>query len=105
MIDGYQEQLQKFMDIWETSVRNNSTKQFGDDHLVKSLREEPKGRKYSKITDGSCVCCFVEKSTGDIFKPAGWKAPAKHVRGNIFSKDTGMEAVQGSFVYSVRYLK
>lgn len=29
------------------------------------------------------VYCFVEKATGDIYKAASWKAPAKGVRGNV----------------------
>ena len=51
------------------------------------------GKKYLKIiqqdfdtyndineyTNGS-VHAFVDKQTGEIYKPAGWKAPAKHVR-------------------------
>ena len=39
------------------------------------------GRKYHKILDrkGS-VHAFVNKQTGEVFKPASWNAPAKHVR-------------------------
>ena len=39
------------------------------------------GRKYHKILDrkGS-VHAFVNKQTGEVFKPASWKSPAKHVR-------------------------
>ena len=51
------------------------------------------GKKYLKIItqefdtyndineyrDGS-VHAFVDKQTGQIYKPAGWRAPAKHVR-------------------------
>jgi hypothetical protein len=29
------------------------------------------------------IHAFVDKETGDIYKPAGWKAPAKGSRGNI----------------------
>jgi hypothetical protein len=32
---------------------------------------------------GTCVHCFVEIATGDIYKAAGWNAPAKGVRGNL----------------------
>ena len=38
------------------------------------------------------IHCFVEKSTGDIFKPAGYKAPYTKgkncVRGNIYNAST-----------------
>ena len=51
------------------------------------------GRKYIKIIqqdydtfqdrneyrDGS-VHAFVDRNTGEVYKPAGWKSPAKHVR-------------------------
>tara|TARA_Y100000310_G_scaffold320893_1_gene377809 strand:- start:1025 stop:1219 length:195 start_codon:yes stop_codon:yes gene_type:complete len=30
---------------------------------------------------------FVDKSNGDILKPAGWSKPAKNNRGNIFDED------------------
>ena len=33
--------------------------------------------------DHASAYCFVDIATGDILKPAGWKAPAKHARGNI----------------------
>ena len=32
---------------------------------------------------GTSVHCFVEIATGDIYKAAGWNAPAKGVRGNL----------------------
>jgi hypothetical protein len=42
------------------------------------------GRKYHKIVmnDGSqrSVHCFVDKKTGEVYKSASWKAPAKGVR-------------------------
>ena len=54
------------------------------------------GRQYYKIIqqdydtfqdrneyrDGS-VHAFVEKTTGDVYKPAGWAKPAQHVRYNL----------------------
>ncbi len=45
------------------------------------------GRKYKRIVTEShsqkSVWGFIEVETGDIYKAAGWKGPAKHVRGNI----------------------
>lgn len=50
------------------------------------------GRKYYKLASvrgGSrSVWCFVDKTTGDIYKPASWKIPAKHARGNIQDRTT-----------------
>ena len=38
-----------------------------------------KSRNYWKYADGS-VHAFVDKKTGQVYKPASWQAPAKHVR-------------------------
>lgn len=39
---------------------------------------------------------------GDVLKPASWKAPAKHARGNIFNADNGLSSCDS---YGPRYLK
>ena len=55
---------------------------------------DPRGKKYARIVkDGESVWGFVEIATGDIFKAAGWKAPAKHARGNIETATYGKEYV------------
>ena len=46
------------------------------------------GRKYHKVImeteSGSCsVHAFVDKKTGEVYKPASWKAHAKIVRFNL----------------------
>ena len=39
------------------------------------------GRKYIKvIQDNSSVHAFIDRKTGEVYKPAGWKSPAKIVR-------------------------
>ena len=55
------------------------------------------GRKFIKIIRDNSVWGFVAKSdgvhkgvpmiTGDVLKAAGWSAPAKHTRGNIFDNN------------------
>lgn len=52
------------------------------------------GKKYTKVIQGSSVWGFIANGdgvlkgipykTGDVFKAAGWAAPAKWARGNIF---------------------
>ncbi len=64
------------------------------------------GRKYTKIThtvgDGRSVYCFINNTNGDVYKPAGWKAPELNVaRGNILGEDM----LKGCGVYGVDYLK
>ena len=47
------------------------------------------GRKYLKIVmdarGSKSVHAFIDKKTGEVYKPASWKAPAKHVRFNLLS--------------------
>ena len=39
------------------------------------------GRKYHKIVEkNGGVHCFVNKKTGEVFKPASYASPAPHVR-------------------------
>jgi hypothetical protein len=61
--------------------------------LVKKWLAEP-GKRYIKISSGyleddgeisqRSVDAFIDKATGDVYKPASWKAPAKGVRFNLF---------------------
>ena len=84
-------------------------------HMDKVTFEACGGRKYIKVKyftdrinteyhdDGTTtktlvhdkrgsIHCFVESTTGDIYKPAGWKAPytkgKNAVRGNIYDAST-----------------
>ena len=64
------------------------------DEFNKGVHVKP-GRKFDKVVTGTSVWGFVAKTNGklkgipyfvgDVFKAAGWRAPAKHVRGSIFS--------------------
>ena len=48
--------------------------------IVQQELETWSGSKYyGKYRDGS-VNAFVDKETGEVYKPAGWAKPAKHVR-------------------------
>lgn len=40
------------------------------------------GRKYDKVVSGGAVYCFVDKE-GNIYKAAGWAAPARGVRATL----------------------
>ena len=105
MIEGFEEKLEVFLKEWQEDTHKSWMVQFGNEKFFKPL-EVKKGRRYSKIVSDNRVCAFVDMNNGDVYKPAGWKAPAKHVRGNIFSPKNGMEAVMnGSSVYCVRYLR
>ena len=49
-------------------------------HCVTYTFEIQTGRKYHKIIADNSVHAFVDKNTGEVYKPASWRAPAKHVR-------------------------
>jgi len=51
------------------------------------------GRRYIKLLDDTSVFAFVDRTNGDVLKPASYKAPAKHARGNIFLSDNGLDLV------------
>ena len=55
------------------------------------LRPDSRGRIY----------CFVDKTNGDILKPASWKAPAKHARGNVHDENPVARCTH----YGPEYLK
>jgi hypothetical protein len=62
----------------------------------KPVLEVKTGSRYTKLirrdTVGSsaCVFAFVDNTNGDVLKPASFKAPAKHARGNIFDEANGL---------------
>lgn len=54
------------------------------------------------LGSGRSVHSFINKETGDIFKPASWGTPAKGARGNIFDEDGGRKALT---THGVVYLR
>ena len=55
--------------------------------------------------DKGSIHCFVEKTTGDIYKPAGWKTPYTKgnncVRGNIYDSSTFEKTdLHGGWLYA-----
>ena len=48
--------------------------------IVQQEFETWEGSKYYNQYRDASVHAFVDKKTGQIFKPAGWSKPAKHVR-------------------------
>ena len=80
----------------------NPSKTYKPDGLVLSVKP---GRKFDKIISDNPVWGFVAKKdgvlkgipyfTGDVFKAAGWSAPAKHVRGSIFDGSVSWYAWTG----------
>ena len=77
----YQEQLEK--------IENGTENLYKFDYQVGKKYIKVFNLQYSEANDyynrpagyrqGS-VTAFIDKSTGQVYKPASWKAPAKHVR-------------------------
>jgi len=80
-------------------IYNEYHKQNGFSDSNKNEYFYSKGRRYLKVMylmGGSArsVHSFVDMKQGatygDVLKPAGWSAPAKGARGNIFDKYNGL---------------
>ena len=76
------------MDESTLKVKKESSKKFKEGLTLSH------GRKYIKVMENNRVWGFIAVTDGvlkgipyrfgDVFKAAGWRAPAKHVRGSIF---------------------
>ena len=89
---GYKDNIVKDYVNWCGSAGISDIGQFG-------VEFEP-GSKYVKVVKISSggsrsVHSFVEKETGNIWKAASWKAPAKNfARGNVFDAGTYLNRLQ-----------
>ena len=101
--------LDGFLEKWKATIDKWYIAQYPS--LTPPNLKFKKGKKYIKITkvEGSTrtnsgsVEAFINMLTGDIYKSASCSAPAKHARGNLFSDDNGMEAID--LAGYVRYLR
>ena len=65
-------------------------------HASDTVFDVVEGRKYWKImmiNNQESVHAFIDKKTGDVFKPAGWRGPAKHVRYNLLEENSYNECL------------
>ena len=81
----------KYIKVKSFTTNINTNHETGE----KTLREDMNGS----------IHCFVEKSTGDIFKPAGYKAPYTKgnnaVRGNIYDTSSFQKTdMHGGWLYA-----
>jgi hypothetical protein len=94
--DGYEEKLKKFVagvkEIIEAYGRQQNFKSLMNVNI--KINE---GKVYDKITsteDGDSankIYCFINRSNGDILKPATFKVPARGPRGNLFDGSNGLK--------------
>ena len=80
--------VKQFQKNWHTNYNDDGTK-----------------TKYLVGGDSGAIHCFVEKQTGNIFKPAGYKTPYTKgnnaVRGNIYDSSTFEKTdLHGGWLYA-----
>jgi len=87
------------------AIVDENMEKMGYAPLQKTNLEIAGGRKYIKIiahhmiqneggeyvkSGGGSAWAFIDTTNGDVLKPASWKAPAKHARGNLFDANKGL---------------
>lgn len=94
------ERLDEFVVALQAKITDHRKKNFPN--LPIPIISVENGVKNVRIVrdDGSqrSVHCFIQKDNGDILKAAGWKAPAKHARGNIY-----VDLLKGVTEYGAEY--
>ena len=93
----YDSSVNDLLENIKVSYNKWTTWEKGKVDFANGLSVKP-GRKFDKVMNGSSVWGFIAKTdgvlkgvpyfVGDVFKAASWRAPAKHVRGSIFSSET-----------------
>ena len=110
MDNNYAEAFEAAFKTFMEGVANISNTYYGEQYpnLEPSTFAFKPGRKYAKVMvttqpgGATSVHCFVDRTNGDVLKPAGWNAPAKHARGNIFDDNNGLGSMGP---YGPAYLK
>ena len=92
---NYNEAVNNLLENIKTDYAKWTTWEEGIERFNNGIRTED-GRKYTKVIQGNSVWGFIAKADGvvkglpckkgDVFKPAGWRGPARYTRGNIFDK-------------------
>ena len=110
--------MQEQIDLWLNALTEKSNADYPVQGREIKYVLDP-GRKYIRVvrqetwTDtqikgrvSDSVHAFIEASTGDIYKAAGWKAPAKNgARFNVMNDIAALIQVcdpYGSYLYKIR---
>ena len=99
--------IENFRIFAEMRFTQNYASEF--EHLRNTRFAVSYGNRYARVDvierNGSKrVFAFIDKNTGEIFKPATFRKPAAHARGNVLSEQNGMEAVTSDGI-GIRYLR
>ena len=78
-------------------------------YKIVSMEFDDMGQYATNQYKESCVHSFVDRKTGQVYKPASWNAPAKHVRFDMRiikereflhnSKNLGVTGWAGGYLY------
>ena len=102
--DDYSTALQKMIDRIDEQYGEYYNKNLSN--LTYSPITVNPGRRFDKLVQDNSVYCFVEKSTGDVYKSATWRQPYTQgkncVRGSIYDTSTywDKELKYGSWLYA-----
>lgn len=101
---GFEQALARWLAGLTAATRDYYAATFPN--LVPPTYEVERGPRYARVVrlerhGGRSAYCFVDRTTGDLLKPRGWKGPAKGARGSIFAADY----LAGCGPYGVAYLR
>ena len=97
VVIGMQSDFQTAFNKWLTACQEMCEKHRAEKFpTLEAKKLEPdEGRRYIRVCSilagSTSAWAFIDKTNGDILKPASWKAPAKHARGNLFDPSGGMK--------------
>ena len=83
---------------WLARCQEVVDRYYGTDDM-KHVLSVMKGKRYARIVIGQLhngqqihksAWAFVDMTNGDVLKPASWKKPAEHARGNIDDEQGGV---------------
>jgi len=93
-----------FLSGCQTLVNDNLTEHGYQWEEVLTAEQGPRYIRVVKTVHGNqrSAWCFVDRTNGDVLKCAGWKAPAKHARGNLTDPKNGLGLMSS---YGPAYLR
>jgi len=89
------------------ALQTNYDERYGGHACLDTVFDVVRGRKYFKITmtnNQESVHAFIDKDTGDVFKPASWRGPAKIARYNLLDEKSYQQCISradwaGGYLY------
>jgi hypothetical protein len=106
--EDFESALQRWLEGAQAIITQNHKRLYPDSQFEPDALTVERGLRYTKIvitTNGGkgqrSVHAFIDRN-GDVLKPASWKTPAKHARGNIYDESDGLASMSP---YGPAYLR